>query len=72
MKKLIIAAMGSVVMMAGTAYAGCQDGAHAAAESDASLIASVEESDTGLLAKLKAQEELEQLEKLIETPPAYN
>ena len=72
MKKLIVATIGSVAIMSGSAFAGCQDGSHAAAESDKSMVASAEESDSGLLARLKAQEEAEQLEKLIETPPAFN
>ena len=72
MKKLIVATIGSVAIMSGSAFAGCQDGSHATAESGKSMIASAEESDSGLLARLKAQEEAEQLEKLIETPPAFN
>ena len=72
MKKLMVATIGSVAIMSGSAFAGCQDGSHTAAESDTSMVASAEESDSGLLAKLKAQKEAEQLEKLIETPPAFN
>ncbi len=72
MKKLIVAAAGTVAMMAGTAFAGCLNGSHASADADAAVIAAAEEADTGLLAKLQEQEEAEALEKLIETPPTFN
>ncbi len=72
MKKLIVATIGSVLMMSGSAYAGCLDGSHAAAESETPLVASADESDPRLLAKFKEQEEAEQLEKLIGTSPAFN
>ena len=72
MKKLMVATVGSVAMMAGIAFAGCLDGSHASAETGATPIVSVEDADSGLLAKLQQQEEIERLEKLIETPPAFN
>ncbi len=72
MRKLIVATIGSVLMMAGSAYAGCLNGSHVAAESETPLVASADVSDSKLLAKLKAQEEAKELEKLIGTSPAFN
>ncbi len=72
MKKLMVATIGSVLMMAGSAHAECLNGSHAAAESETPLIASADASDSRLLAKLKAQEEAKELEKLIGTSPAFN
>ena len=72
MKKLMVVAIGSVLMMAGSAHADCLNGSHAAAESETPLVASADESDSRLLAKLKAQEEAKELEKLIGTSPAFN
>ena len=72
MKKLMVVAIGSVLMMAGSAHADCLNGSHAAVESETPLVASADESDSRLLAKLKAQEEAKELEKLIWTSPAFN
>ena len=72
MKKLIVATIGSVLMLSGSAYAGCLDGSHVAAESETPLVASANMPDARLLAKLKAQEEAKELVKLIETSPALN
>ena len=72
MKKLIVAAIGSVLMVAGSAYAGCLDGSHAAAESETPSVASADVSDSKLLAKLKAQKAVKEQEKLIRSSPAFN
>lgn len=72
MKKLIVATIASVLMMAGSAYAGCQNGSHAAAESETPLVATADVSDSRLLTKFKAQEEAKELEKLIGTTPSFN
>lgn len=59
-------------MMAGSAHAECLNGSHAAAESETPLVASADESDSKLLAKLKAQEEAKELERLIGASPSFN
>lgn len=72
MKKLIVATVGSVLIMSGSAYAECLNGSHAAVESETPLVTSADESDSKLLAKLKAQEAAKALEKLIGTSPSFN
>lgn len=73
MKKLIVATIGLILVMSGSAFAGCLDGSHAAViESETPLVASADEFDSRLLAKLKAQEEAKEREKLIGTSPAFN
>ncbi len=72
MKKLIVATIGSVLMVAGSAYAGCLNGSHATADSETPLVASADEPDLRLLAKFKEQEEAKELEKLIGTSPSFN
>ncbi|MBX2882337.1 MAG: hypothetical protein KTR32_20480 [Granulosicoccus sp.] len=76
MKKVVIAALGTVALSFGTAYAGggCNYGKHAAevAETEAPVLAAAEEVDPKLLAKIKEREEQEALEKLIETPVIHN
>lgn len=76
MKHVITAAVGAAALMIGTAYAGggCNYGSHAAESSDAQapVLAAADETDPKLLAKLKAQEEKEALEKLLETPVIHN
>lgn len=76
MKRVIVATVGTMALVAGSAYAGegCSYGKHMASEaSQAPVMAAVDEASPELLAKLKAQqEETEALEKLLETPVIYN
>lgn len=76
MKHLIVTAVGTVALMAGSAYAGggCNYGSHAAkvAEGEAPVLASAAETDPQLLAKLKKIEEEKALEKLLEVPVIHN
>ena len=78
MKQLIVTAVGTVALLAGTAYAGggsgCIYGDHAysGAQDETPLLAAAEATDPKLLAKLKALEDTEALEKLIETPALHN
>lgn len=76
MKRLIVASLGTVALMAGSAYAGggCNYGNHAysGADESAPVLAAADETDPKLLAKLKELEETEALEKLIETPVIHN
>jgi hypothetical protein len=75
MKHVITAAVGAAALMIGTAYAGggCNYGSHAeASDAQAPVLAAADETDPKLLAKLKAQEEKEALEKLLETPVIHN
>ena len=76
MKRLIVTAVGTVALLAGTAYAGggCNYGDHAysGAEKQTPILAAADDSDPKLLAKLKALEDAEALEMLIETPAIHN
>lgn len=76
MRRLMVSVVGTVALMAGSAHAGggCNYGSHAAAEeSEAAVVASAEETDPELLAKLKKQQaEAEALDTLIETPVIHN
>ena len=79
MKRLIVTAVGTVALLAGTAYAGgsgsgCIYGDHAdsGAQDQSALLAAAEGTDPRLLAKLKVLEDTEALEKLIETPALHN
>jgi len=78
MKRLIVTAVGTVALLAGTAYAGgsggCIYGDHAygGADDQTPALAAAEETDPKLLAKLKALDDTETLEKLIETPVIHN
>ena len=81
MKRLIVTAVGTVALLAGTAYAGgggsgsgCTYGDHAdsGAQDQSALLAAAEGTDPKLLAKLKVLEDTEALEKLIETPALHN
>lgn len=77
MKRLIVTLVGSLVLMAGNAFAGggCDYGSHAAAvaETQSPVLAAVGDADTALLAKLlKQHEDTEALEKLLGNTVVYN
>ena len=73
MKRVIVTAAGVLVLAAGSAYAGCDDGSHAAADqSQTPVVADADSTNPELLAKLKEQEETEALEKLLEIPAIPN
>ena len=73
MKLLIVTAAGVLTWTAGSAFAGCYDGSHVAADqSQAPALTVAESSDPRLLAKLKEQEETDALEKFLEIPAVPN
>ncbi|NND90004.1 MAG: hypothetical protein HKN42_04010 [Granulosicoccus sp.] len=75
MKRLIVAVAATLALMAGAAHAGegCNYGSHAVAEQEkAPVMAAAEQMDAELLARLQEQEELEALEKLLDTPVVHN
>lgn len=73
MKRVIVTAAGVLALVAGSAYAGCNDGSHVAAEQrQTPVLAAAESTSPELLAKLKKQEEAEALEKFLEIPAIPN
>lgn len=80
MKRLIVIAVWTMAMFAGSAYAGgngsgCIYGgehAYSGADEQAPVLAAAEEADPKLLAKLKELENTKPLEELIETPVIHN
>ncbi len=73
MKRVIVTAAGVLVLTAGSAYAGCNDGSHVAADqSQTPVVAAADTTNPELLAKLKEQEETDALEKLLEIPAVPN
>lgn len=78
MKRLIVTVVGTVALLAGTAYAGgaggCIYGDHAfsGADEQSPVLAAAEATDPKLLAKLQELENTEALEKLMQTPVVLN
>lgn len=74
MKKLILAAAGSVALMSGAAYAGgCQHGERLASESKESLVlAAVDETEAQRLERLAALEAQAMNEQLLPAPVIHN
>ena len=79
MKRLIVTAVGTMALLAGTAYAGgaggCVHGELAyssGADEKTPVLAAADETDPKVLAKLKKLDDTEALLKLIETPVMHN